>query len=364
MIKGFEYRIYPNKTQEQLIQKTFGCCRFIYNQALDYRIKQYELGNKIKYSDTSALLTSMKNSEEYHWLKEVDSISLQQSLKDLDRAYQNFFKLHTGFPKFKSKHNNHKSFRSQNVNNNIAIIGNKLKFPKLGLVKIKYSREINGIIKNASIKQIPSGEYFVSIVADIQEELLDNHGCMVGIDVGLKEFYSDSNGNKVDNPKYLRKSQKKLARLQRQLSKKQANSNNREKVRIKVARLHTKIANQRNDFLHKESTKLVRENQIIGIEDLNVKGMVKNHKLAKSISDVSWSKFYSMLAYKAKKYKSRIIRVGRLFASSQTCNYCKEKFPFTKDLGVRFWICPKCNSENDRDINAAKNILDEALKLI
>ena len=192
-----------------------------------------------------------------------------------------------------------------------------------------------------------------------------NYHCLNAIsNVGLKEFYCDSNGNKVDNPKYLKKSQKKLARLQRQLSKKQANSNNREKARIKVARLHTKIANQRNDFLHKESTKLVRENQIIGIEDLNVKGMIKNNKLAKSISDASWSKFYSMLEYKAKKYKSRIIRVGRFFASSQTCNYCKEKFPFTKDLGVRFWTCPKCNSENDRDINAAKNILDEALKLL
>ena len=195
--------------------------------------------------------------------------------------------MHSRFPKFKSKHNHHKSFRSQNVNNNISLVDDKLKFPKLGLINIKYSRPINGKIKNASIKQTPSGKYFVSIIAEVEDLQLENDGCVVGIDVGLKEFYSDSNGNKVDNPKYLRKSQKKLTRLQRQLSKKQKDSNNREKARIQVARLHEKIANQRNDFLHKESTKLVRENQIIGIEDLNVKGMVKNHKLAKSISDVS-----------------------------------------------------------------------------
>ena len=249
MLKGFEYRIYPNKTQEQLIQKTFGCCRFVFNQALDFRIKQYKQGNKVSYKETNALLTSLKKSEEFAWLREVDSISLQQSLKDLDRAYQNFFKLHSGFPKFKSKHNHHKSFRSQNVNNNISLVDDKLKFPKLGLIKIKYSRPINGKIKNASIKQTPSGKYFVSIIAEVEDLQLENDGCVVGIDVGLKEFYSDSNGNKVDNPKYLRKSQKKLTRLQRQLSKKQKDSNNREKARIQVARLHEKIANQRNDFL-------------------------------------------------------------------------------------------------------------------
>lgn len=364
MLKGFEYCIYPTEYQEELIQKTFGCCRFVYNQALDFRIKQYELGNKVNYNSTSALLTELKSSEEYKWLNEVDSISLQQSLKDLDRAYQNFFKVHSGFPKFKSKHNNHKSFRSQNVNNNIKIIDNKIKFPKLGLIKIKYSREINGKIKNASIKQTPSGKYFVSIIADVETPNLQNYGCMVGIDVGLKDFYTDSNGNKVGNPNYLRKTAKKLARLQRQLSRKQADSANREKARIQVARYHEKVANQRKDFLHKESTKLVRENQIIAIEDLNVKGMTKNHKLARAINDVSWSTFFSMLEYKAKNYNSKVIKIGRFYASSQTCNCCKSKFSITKDLSVRFWTCFNCGSENDRDLNAAKNILDEALKLI
>jgi len=364
MLKGFEYRIYPTKYQEELIQKTFGCCRFVYNQALDFRIKQYKLGNKVNYNSTSSLLAELKSSEEFQWLNEVDSIALQQSLRDLDRAYQNFFKAHSGFPKFKTKHNNHKSFRSQNVNNNIRIANNKLKFPKLGLLKIKYSREINGEIKNASIKQTPSGKYFVSIIAEVKSPNLQNYGCIVGIDVGLKKFYTDSNGNTVNNPKYLNKSQKKLARLQKQLAKKQQASANREKARIKVARLHEKIVNQRNDFLHKESTKLVRENQIIGIEDLNVRGLTKNHKLARSINDVSWNKFYSMLNYKARIYNSQVVKVGRFFASSQTCNCCKNKFPITKDLGVRFWTCPMCGSENDRDINAAKNILDEALRLI
>lgn len=346
MLKGFEYRIYPNKAQEILIQKTFGCCRFIYNQALDYRIKQYEAGNKVNYYDTTSLLTEMKHKQEYEWLNEVDSISLQQSLKDLDRAYKNFFTLHNNFPKFKSKHTHHKTFRTQNINNNISIVDNKLKFPKLGLIKIKYSREINGKIKNATIKQTASGKYFVSIIAEVNKVTKLNYGCAIGIDVGLKEFYTDSDGNKVNNPKCLKKSKKKLARLQRSLSKKQKGSANREKARIKVARLHEKVTNQRNDFLHKESTKLVRENQIIALEDLNVKGMVKNHKLAGAISDVSWSKFFSMLEYKSSIYENDIIKVDRFFASSQTCNCCKNKFPLTKDLKVRYWVCPSCGNEN------------------
>lgn len=362
MNKGVKFRIYPNKEQENLILQTLGCCRLVYNKGLDMRDKAYKNGDKVNYTQTSAMLTNLKKDDNFNYLKLVDSIALQQSLRDLDRAYQNFFKKRAKFPQFKSKHNNYQSYRTLNQGNNIRIVGNYLKLPKLGYVKVKQSMEV-GHINNVTVEKTPTGKYFAVLNVDFEPELKQNNGKEIGIDVGLKEFYTDSNGTKVDNPKFLEKSEKKLKREQRRLSRKQKGSNNRDKQRIKVARIHEKVTNQRNDFLQKESTKLVRENQTIVVEDLNVKGMVKNHHLAKVISSVSWSRFFEMLEYKATWYGNTLIRVPTFYPSSQTCNNCGQANPLVRNLSVREWECPFCHTKHDRDYNAAINILNKGLSL-
>lgn len=362
MNKGVKFRIYPNKEQENLILQTLGCCRLIYNKGLDLRDKAYKSGEKSNYTQTSAMLTNLKSDDNFSFLKLVDSIALQQSLRDLDRAYQNFFKKRTKFPQFKSKHNNHQSYRTLNQGNNIRIVGNYLKLPKLGYVKVKQSMEV-GSINNVTIEKTPTGKYFAVLNVDFEPEFKQNNGNSIGIDVGLKEFYTDSNGNKVDNPKYLEKSEKKLKREQRRLSRKQKGSKNRNKQRIRVARVHEKVTNQRNDFLQKESTRLVRENQTICIEDLNIKGMIRNHRLARAISSVSWSKFFTMLEYKATWYGNTIIRVPTFYPSSQTCSKCGQGNPMVKHLWVREWECPFCHTKHDRDYNASINILNKGLSL-
>ena len=362
MNKGVKFRIYPNKEQENLILQTFGCCRLIYNKGLDMRDKAFKNGDKANYTQTSAMLTNLKKDDNFGFLKLVDSIALQQSLRDLDRAYQNFFKKRAKFPQFKSKHNNHQSYRTLNYGNNIRIVGNYLKLPKLGYVKVKQSMKV-GHINNVTIEKTPTEKYFAVLNVDFEPELKQDNGKEIGIDVGLKEFYTDSNGDKVDNPKYLEKSEKKLKREQRKLSRKQKDSKNRNKQRIRVARVHEKITNQRNDFLQKESTRLVRESQTICIEDLNIKGMIRNHRLAKAISSVSWSKFFTMLDYKATWYGNTIIRVPTFYPSSQTCNNCGQANPLVRNLSVREWECPFCHTKHDRDYNAAINILNKGLSL-
>jgi putative transposase len=327
------------------------------------RVNAYKNGENVNYSKTSAMLTELKRQDDFAFLKEVDAIALQQSLRDLDRAYQNFFKKRAKFPRFKSKHNNHQSYRTLNQNNNIRIVGNCLKLPKLGYVKIKQSMEV-GHIHNVTIEKTPTGKYFAVLNIEFEPEFKQNNGNSIGIDVGLKEFYTDSNGNKVDNPKYLEKSEQKLKREQRKFSRKQKGSKNREKQRIKVARVYEKTTNQRNDFLQKESTKLVRENQTICIEDLNIKGMLRNHKLAKAISSVSWSKFFEMLEYKATWYGNEIIKVPTIYPSSQICSFCGYKNPLVKNLSVREWVCPECHTKHDRDYNASINILNKGLSLV
>jgi putative transposase len=305
----------------------------------------------------------MKKQEEFSWLKEVGSHSLGIALKNLEIAYNNFFKKRAKFPRFKSKHNNHQSYRTLNQNNNIRIVGNYIKLPKMGYVKIKQSMEV-GNINNVTIEKTPTGKYFAVLNVEFEPEFKQNNGNSIGIDVGLKEFYTDSNGNEVDNPKYLEKSERKLKREQRRLSRKQKGSKNREEQRIKVARVYEKITNQRNDFLQKESTKLVRENQTICVEDLNVKGMLRNHKLAKAISSVSWSKFFEMLEYKATWYGNEIIKVPTIYPSSQICSFCGYKNPLVKNLSVREWVCPECHTKHDRDYNASINILNKGLSLV
>ena len=362
MQKGVKFRAYPNKEQKNLINQTLGCCRLIYNKGLAMRNDAYSNGEKIGYNQTSAMLTDLKKQADFTFLKNVDSIALQQSLRDLDRGFKNFFEKRARHPQFKNKHNNHQSYRTINQGDNIRIVGKYIKLPKLGYVKIKQSMEV-GHINNVTVERTPTGKYFVVLNVDFEPELRPNAGGMVGIDVGIKEFYSDSNGNVVNNPKYLEKSMRKLVREQRKLSRKQKGSNNRNKQRIKVAKVHEKITNQRNDFLQKQSTMLVSENQTICIEDLNVKGMVRNHKLAQHITSCSWSKFFTMLEYKATWYGNKIIKVPTMYPSSQICSYCGYKNPLVKNLSVREWTCPNCHVQHNRDTNASINILNKGLSV-
>lgn len=362
MNKGVKFRAYPNKEQQNLIIQTFGCCRLVYNKGLAMRNDAYTNGQKVGYNQTSAMLTELKKSDNFAFLKAVDSIALQQSLRDLDRGFRNMFEKRARHPKFKSKRNNHQSYRTINQGNNIRIVGKYIKLPKLGYVKIKQSMEV-GHINNVTIERTPTGKYFVVLNVDFEPKPRPNAGCVIGIDVGIKEFYSDSNGNIVSNPKYLEKSMRKLVREQCRLSRKQKGSNNRNKQRVKVAVVHEKITNQRNDFLQKQSTMLVSENQTICIEDLNVKGMIRNHKLAQHIASCSWSKFFTMLEYKAIWYGNEIIKVPTTYPSSQTCSCCGYRNLLVKNLSIREWECPNCHAKHNRDINASINILNKGLSI-
>lgn len=361
MLKAYKFRLYPNEEQRIYLAKTFGCARFVYNRMLAERINSYE-ENKDLDIKTMKYPTPAEYKGEFEWLKEVDSLALANAQMNLDKAYKNFFRdKSVGFPKFKKKTNTN-NYTTNNQNGTIYIENNHIKVPKLkSMIKIEQHREFNGLIKSATISQVPSGKYFISILVETEIIQLPKIDKKIGVDLGIKEFAITSDGVLFSNAKHLKKSEKRLAKLQKDLSRKQKGSNNRRKSKIKAAKTHEKISNQRKDMLHKVSTQLINENQVIVIEDLKVSNMIKNHKLAKSIADVSWSEFRRMLEYKAKWYGREIIIAPSNYASSQLCSNCGNKSSQTKDLSCRTYICPVCGMVMDRDINASKNLLKLAM---
>ena len=363
MFRAFKYRLYPTASQADKINLNIGCARFVYNQLLDDRIKVYKETKKKSKKTYSDL------KEEYEFLKKADSRALLNAREALDEAYNKFFKEpSTGFPKFKDKHKSRWSYTTDNNNNAIHFKGNRLQLPKVGAVKVIQHRDIEGRILSATISRERSGEYYASVLCKIEQpEALLITEKKVGIDLGLHNLIVCSDGTKVESPKHFRKTQAKLAKEQKKFARTQKGSNGYEKQRVKVARCHQKIKNQRNDFLQKLSTKLINENQVICLEDLSVKGMQKNHKLAKSVSDASFAKFVSMLEYKASWYGRTIVKIDRFYPSTQICNGCgfqNTSLKGLKGLKVREWICPECGEVHDRDLNASRNILKEGLRIL
>lgn len=372
--KAYKYRIYPKKEQKILIAKTIGCSRFVYNYFLDKWNNSYETtGKGLTYNKCSAELPKMKKSEETAWLKEVDSIALQSSLRNLANSFDRFFKKQNQRPRFKSKSNPVQSYTTKNINNSIELKNKKIKLPKLGLVKVKNSWPHNGRILNATIRKTITGKYFVSLLVEEEIYPLPKTGKNVGIDLGLSDFAVLSSGEKIGNEKFLQNLSKKLAKEQKVLSRrallakksgnKLSESRNYQKQRTKVAKIHEKIANKRRDFLHKLSTEIVKNHDIICIEGLASKNLMKNHKLAKAIGDVSWSEFVRMLTYKAEWYEKQVSKISRWYASSQICSNCGF-VSGKKLLSIREWTCENCGCHHDRDLNASINILNEGLQLV
>ncbi len=374
MIKSIKIRIYPDTVQKEFISKQLGCCRFIYNKLLDYKKTQYEQNKQqISWKELGKYLTNLKKQKKYLFLNEIYNVCLQQSIMDMIKAYDNFFKLHKGYPKFKSKKDTKQScrFTNQIFKKSNKINGNRITLIKqLKNILFKCSRKdeiyLNhnqDKIHSVTLIKTSTNKYYLSICIDydiVQKKELNS---VIGLDLGIKDFIVDSNGNRYENKHFYKSQEKKLKKLQKQLSKKQKGSNNRNKVRIKIAKVHEKITNQRNAYLHQITSKLVNENQVICIEDLNVNGMMSNHKLAKSIQELSLFEFRRQLEYKCKLYGRDLVIIDRFYPSSKTCHNCGYIYKNLK-LSEREWICPQCGKVIDRDYNASLNILDGGLKQI
>ena len=367
--KAYKFRVYPNEVQKVFFAKSFGCARFIWNKMLADKKEHYQLHKK------SLKNTPAQYKKEFEWLREVDSLALANVQMQLHQAFQHFFKQpNVGFPTFKHK-GKKDSYTTNNQKGTVAIDGSFIKLPKIGPIKANIHRSINGLIKSATVSKSPTGKYYVSVLVETIAAPFPKTQSNIGIDLGLTDFIVLSDGTKVANPKFLSKLKDNLARAQKIMSKRALvakkdkrelrDSKNYQKQKLKVAKIHEKISNTRKDFLHKQSFNIVKNHDIIVIEDLNVSGMLKNHKLAKAISDSSWSAFTTMLSYKGDWYGKQLIKVDRWFPSSKTCSGCGHILGKNElTLSDRLWNCPSCKSENDRDLNASVNILNEGLRCL
>ena len=363
--KAYKFRLYPNPEQRIFFEKTFGCSRFIWNQMLADRIAHYE------ETGESLRNTPAQYKSQFPWLKEVDSLALSNVCLNLNAAYKSFFQSKFGFPNFKSKKAT-QSYRTNNQKGTIALLDGKIKLPKIGWVKVKAHRQIKGVIKSATISKTATGKYFISILCEEEIMPLPKTDSNLGIDLGLENFAILSTGDKIGNPKFLTSLSKKLAKEQKILSRrgllakkkgmKLSEFSNYQKQKLKVARLHEKITNQRKDFLHKLSTNLIKNHDVICIEDLASRNLMKNHYLARAIGDASWTEFVRQLHYKADWYGKKIVTISRWFPSSQLCSSCGVNSG-KKPLFIREWTCESCETHHDRDINASLNILKEGLNL-
>lgn len=373
MERGFKYRIYPNKSQRDQIARTFGCCRFVYNRALDVKKSAYaKTGKTVSWAELSRMLPAWKRDPETSWLAQVDSMALQQSIRDLDRAYKNFFRRvregrKPGFPKFKSRRHAGQSYRT---NGGKVIDSNHIALPKLGTVRAKVSRPLQGRLISVTVSLDAAGRYFATFLyTDVPAKKASATDQEVGIDLGVKTLATLSDGTKIRNPRHLKKYERKLAQEQRRLSRRKGARKGEKpsgrylKQRKKVARIHAKIADARADTLHKVTTMLANENQVLCMEDLNAKGMMKNHNLAKAVSDASFGEFARLLQYKCAERRRTLVKVARFYPSSKTCSACGHRLD-ALSLSVRAWDCPMCGAHHDRDVNAARNILAEGKRIL